>query len=331
MENFYLFDWLSFTTKYKTVNEIQNLLGMGHIKWEKVDGAHGYKDRAYFEKISIHYNGNYDTVWCEMSGQGCRAFETYGTGDYASLFRELTYQEGMYSVTRLDIAFDDHEGLLDINKLLMDTMKEDFVSLSGEHMYTGGTRGISIQHGRKSSNTLIRIYDKAREQNKDGHWIRTEIQLRKENAYSFILRYMEDSSSISRTFLGTVNNYLRYITPGTDSNKWRHPMKPYWKKFINGAGKVKLYKKPGIEYNLGSLETFVIKQAGKAVRAYVEIFGDEHYKTVINEKYPELGEKYDKLVDKYTKYKDIKPQTAAEIKETDYGRQERNAIQNEEK
>jgi len=329
MENFYLFDWVSFTTKKHNPNEIQKLLGMDYISWEKINGAQGYKDREYFDKISIHYNGNYDSVWCEMSGQGCRAFETYGNGDYNALFKALTKNEDEFNVTRLDIAFDDHTGLLNITNLLADTISENFVSRSGEYMYTGGSRGISIQHGRKSSNTLIRIYDKAAEQRKQEHWIRTEIQLRKENAYNFILRYLEDNNSISDTFLGVVNNYLRYIEPSSDSNRWRHPMTPYWENFINGASKIKLYKKPGVEYNMGNLENFVIKQAGQATMTYLKIMGEQAYKQNIVERYPELNDKYKRLVEKHG--------TAAQWehyrknkKEIKYAKEEREAIQNEE-
>lgn len=330
MDSFYLFDWVSFTTKYRTVNEIQKLLGLGYISWEQANGAHGYKDRAYFEKISIHYNGNYDTVWCEMTGQGCRAFETYGTGDYNALFKELTKEEDIYNVTRLDIAFDDHEGLLDIDRIFIDTMDENnYVSKSRECEYIGGTRGKSIYHGRKGSNTMIRIYDKAKEQHKEGHWIRTELQLRKENAHSFMIRYLEDSESINNTFLGSVHNFLRYVDPGTDTNRWRWPMKPYWKKFIDGAEKVKLYKKPGVEYNLGNLETFVIRQAGKAVKAYVEIYGQDFYHRIIDEKYPRLGEKYDRLIKKNKEFEDSFI-SVEDYNEYIYQTIERNYIHNEE-
>ena len=72
-----LYDWLSFTTKTHTPEEIIEALGLTHVPFQEIKGAHGYRDRKYFSSISIHYNGRDDMgVWCEMSGQGCRTFET---------------------------------------------------------------------------------------------------------------------------------------------------------------------------------------------------------------------------------------------------------------
>ena len=85
------------------------------------------------------------------------------------------------------------------------------------------------------------------------------------------------------------------------SNMRRWPMKPYWARFLDGAEKVKLFDKPGIEYNMGNLENFVFRQAGNAISAYLEICGEEVFRqrlkdrgTVMNPKYTELIRRYGK-------------------------------------
>ena len=88
MENKILFDWLSFTCKTKRVDingvliekiderNLVELLGLVDVPWEELPGVKGFKNRMYFDGISIHYNSDvYDYMWVEMSGQGCRVFE----------------------------------------------------------------------------------------------------------------------------------------------------------------------------------------------------------------------------------------------------------------
>ena len=79
-ENLILYDWLSFTCKKRDPYYFVDLLGLSKVPWELTKGARGYKDRLYFNCISIHFNGRDDMgIWCEMSGQGCRAFESLTT------------------------------------------------------------------------------------------------------------------------------------------------------------------------------------------------------------------------------------------------------------
>ena len=76
-ENLVLYDWLSFTSKVHTPDDLIAALGLSHVPWTETKGARGYRDRKYFSSISVHYNGRHDMgVWVEMSGQGCRTFET---------------------------------------------------------------------------------------------------------------------------------------------------------------------------------------------------------------------------------------------------------------
>ena len=81
-----LIDWVSITSKIHSPANFIDLLGLRDVTWETVHGAHGYRDRLYWGCISIHFNGRDDMgIWLEMSGQGCRNFESFGTGDYEAL------------------------------------------------------------------------------------------------------------------------------------------------------------------------------------------------------------------------------------------------------
>ena len=87
-----IIDWISFSTRIHSVGDLISILGLQDINsWEVLNGAHGYQHRQYFNGISIHFCDNPAAqngyIWLEMSGQGCRTFETYGSGDYEKLFR----------------------------------------------------------------------------------------------------------------------------------------------------------------------------------------------------------------------------------------------------
>jgi DNA relaxase NicK len=306
VKSFYLFDWISFTAKHMSVFNVQELLGLDHISWEAANGAHGYKNAVFFGKIKIHYNGNYDTVWCEMSGQGCRTYETFGRNDYSLLFKELVDEKQDYNITRVDIAFDDHDELINIDRLFVDTMNEHFVSKSNKFIYTGGDEGLSIKHG--NTKTVIRIYDKAAERGKkeDGHWIRVELQLRDNNAFSFVEKYVANNGTLNEVYTGTINNYLRYVSSGSDSNRWRWPMKTYWKNFIDTAEKIQLYKKPGIDYNEYKHENYVVNMSGGAALAYIEMHGLEEYYKKIKKQHPDLNPKYKMLINEHKEREKLK-------------------------
>jgi len=223
-ENIVLYDWLSFTSKVHSPDALISALGLSHVPWTETKGARGYKDRKYFSCISIHYNGRADMgVWVEMSGQGCRTFESLSKVDWDSLFKFI--RDNTLKITRLDVAFDDHTGLLNIRQIVNDTQCGMYISKSDYWETVLSSKGSTVQIGSPQSKVLIRIYDKAAERgySSDVHWVRVEIQLRDDRAVQFT----KIPLPIGPAFAGVVLNYLRYIEPAEDANKWRWPMTDY--------------------------------------------------------------------------------------------------------
>lgn len=293
-ENLLLYDWFSFTSKIDDALSIINLLGIDPTLFRTVKGARGYLDREYYEGISIHHGGR-EEVWCEMSGQGCRAFETFGTGAWDTLL-ELCSGSG-YHITRLDVAFDDHSGVLNLDKLYRDCVSENFVSRFNAWQAMKSSEGITIYHGSPKSDVRFRIYDKAKERKREeeGHWVRFEIQMRDDRAQQFVNLML--LQPIGTVFVGVLNNYLRYVQRTSDSNNRRWPTRKYWRDFIGCAEKFSLYVSPGTEYNILNLEHFVVDQAGAAAGAYMEIVGEDAYIEQCRKKFAQTrNEKYNRLV-----------------------------------
>lgn len=271
-ENVVIYDWLSFTTKQHTPEEVIEALGLTHCPWSEISGARGYMDRKYFGSISIHYNGREDMgVWCEMSGQGCRNFEDLTTlpGKWVDLFRFI--HGNSLHMTRLDVAYDDHTGVLNIDQIAEDVELQHYVSCMRNWSVTRSSLGTSCQIGSPKSKVLVRIYDKAAERGFDDgrHWVRVELQMRDSRAEEFSKIPM----NIGEAFAGVPLNYLRFVEPDeADSNKSRWQMAGYWFDLVGDIGRIKIFTFPGGAYNLEKCRNFVVNMAGNAIDAMLQVY-----------------------------------------------------------
>lgn len=302
-DNIILFDWLTFTLRQSSVPEVKSLLGLDTQTWIFADkGRNGYKQRIFFESISILYEGAENMGICvDITGKGCRQFESYSTKSWDDLFSVLLplFAQKLCKITRLDVAFDDHTGLLNIDQLRDDTDDHNYVSRSRTWKVEYGSAGTTIYHGSPSSDMLIRIYDKAAEQCLDDvHWIRVEMQMRDSNASGFLLRcYYSD---ISSTFCGVLSNYLRYVyDPKDDSNMSRWPLTDYWASLLNGISSIRIWSSPGTGYTVFNLSNYIINQVGNALDTYIKIFGVQDLVDQLGARSIMRSPKYDRLLEEH--------------------------------
>lgn len=333
MENKILFDWLSFTCKTKRVDingvliekiderNLVELLGLVDVPWEELPCVKGFKNRMFFDGISIHYNSDvYDYMWVEMSGQGCRVFESLSTHkSYSYMFKFFLSNSDIATITRLDVAYDDFIGLLDIYAIaddvvpdIKDTSRYNFVSPCRSHSVTVSDRGVCVNIGSSRSEIMFRIYDKAAERNKKdsiSHWVRCEIQLRRFRAYEFIRVLEEENETVDNLYFLVLNNYLRFVKPGDDSNKSRWDLADHWVAFATSVTleSKSLYVKPGVEYNLAKLDNFVENMSGGAVFTYLKCHGINRLVETLYDKFTKakLNPKYKRLLDEEEALKQI--------------------------
>nr|DAP97320.1 MAG TPA: Replication initiation factor [Inoviridae sp.] len=272
-------------------------MGLSSCPWQEIKGAHGYRDRKYFSSISVHYNGREDMgVWVEMSGQGCRAFESISQLGWPGLFSFIS--ESGLKITRLDVAFDDHTGILHMRDIIEDTQDGNFVSRSDYWETVLSSKGSTVQIGSPQSKVLVRIYDKARERHcEEGtHWNRVELQLRDDRAIQFTRLQLP----IGEAFSGVLLNYLRYVIPdGEDSNRWRWPMRSYWLDMLEVLTPISIYTAPGLEYNVDRCREYVVNQAGNAIDCLIRIYGLNEFRTMIDNRSTSTNPKYENLVQQY--------------------------------
>lgn len=331
-ENSILIDWLSITTKdTEFVQGFKELLSMPD-GWQTLRGVRGYGARDWRDNISIHHHApDRDDMgtWLEMSGSGCRAFETLGSGRYEDLLGYVIDNPETVNLTRLDVAFDDFEGLLDITRLCNDTRQRKFRSKAEFWEVIESSNGQSLTVGSPQSKVLIRIYDKLAErlaklQNPSDrdkvisevpHWIRVELQLRDERAREFIKYLFHDDSltptdrelTLGEAFAGVVRSYLLY---GYSVAARGHPEQAvwhtfdYWEKMLNTSGALKIYRKPGVDYNFMRLERYLSFNAGNAIDAYLRIKGVGGLLHMVSRRETKQNAKYIDLMKRYGRYAD---------------------------
>lgn len=310
-ENLILIDWLTFTVKTDDPASVKEMIGLRSVGWEKCEtGMNGYPEREFFGNINICYGAAPEMgVCCTMSGQGCRTFETYSNMSWIQLIDLISHSDHI-KVTRIDAAFDDHTDLLNIQRIRQDVEDRLYLSRSRKSSITisdnqnTDIKGISIEIGARSSDMLIRIYDKAAERGykDDTHWIRIEMQMRSKIAIGFVDGMIDSQFDFGIYFRGVLHNYLRFVTEKEDTNKSRWPTADYWAELLDGVGKIRCWSAPGIDYNMSRLENFVLRQAGNAIETYVKVFGWMKLDIRLRERNTELPTKYKKLLQEYGRY-----------------------------
>lgn len=303
------YDDVPLSTLENALDFADQFLGLSSLRgsWLHLSGFHGFSKRIYFNGISIHYGGSEsmglsDRLWLEMSGQGCRAYEEYSECfDWLRLFRLPIVQPDCFKCSRLDIAYDDYTGILDIDLLqsylddhyCVTTFKDCSVEYSCFH------EDKCIYYGSKKSDVMFRCYNKAAERGKSDtidHWIRFEVQLRDDRALAFLQSYI-DCMSLGSCYSGLIDKCFRYVEPtGEDTNKRRWNSPSWWTDFLGETAVIPNFTRKDTDYNSMKLENYVIGTAGAAIDTYISINGLEKFMCEVKKKArKKLNVKYESL------------------------------------
>lgn len=303
VSNVFLIDWLTVTFKDLSPEMLKSMLGLSGENWStKQSFKNGYPMDLFFGNIHIWYgaddpsfykdgfneNGQWITaamkarndmgICLNLSGQGCRTFEEHSSVSWLSLFEMIQKHNG--HVTRLDLAYDDHMGVIDIRRFACDIKERSYRSKAkyAEVLWSDDQEhdieGLSVYVGKKSSDVLIRVYDKAAERGyKDRHWIRIELQLRSDRAGAALTQIV-DREGIGSVAAGILKNYLTVCVPSSDTNKSRWPVAYYWQRVIGQMETIHIWSAPGEPYNFYKSEDQLVKQYAQFLLTFRFIHGN---------------------------------------------------------
>ena len=147
--NVFLIDWLTVTFMDISADMVQLMLGLSGEAWTtKQIFKNGYPVDTFFGNIHIwwgaddpqYYKDGFNEqgkwitaemkarndmgVCLNLSGQGCRTFEEHSTVGWMSLFEMIEKYHG--NITRLDLAYDDHMGVIDIYRFACDIKERNY-------------------------------------------------------------------------------------------------------------------------------------------------------------------------------------------------------------
>lgn len=241
-------DWLQFTSlDHNYLTNIIDVLRLDHSQFiELPKGKLGYKKQVALGDIYVLYDGKENMgTHTIISGKGCRQYEE--KEPLIELIKRLNENE--IKCTRIDLAIDDMEGkTIQIDKITDDLRKGNVVSkwktsteLIKRELNSGEIIGQTINIGSRQSETFLRIYNKSLEQRIEGSWSRMELEVKGRKAEN--LQSIMTVENVGQLIKKIINNYIRIVKPGNDTNKSRWKTKEYWLNIIETTEKVKLSSK----------------------------------------------------------------------------------------
>lgn len=293
-------------------------------------GAHNFYDRTYHYNCVRIYESNEEHYakmgYCvELSGQGCRYIESLYYKHHKTHFSWFAFINGLYrlvgmgcdlNINRIDFAFDDFNGLLQLDEIERSLLNRECVTLFrsidlnssydattfqvpegriDEHI-TRNYSGKTIYLGSKRSNAYCRFYDKKSEQiyrhknDKDKvtelenipHWVRFEMVFKRASALKIIsaLQEINDESKFISYLCGVINTYFRFINLD-DSNVSRCSIKAWWSKFIGTAARAKLTTCKYVKNYFDACHAWIKNTLSNTLQAFIEAVSPEVFLEMI--------------------------------------------------
>ena len=276
-----LIDWIAFTADLEF--EILDLINI-NLEWLELDkGMLGYKSMSLEQTTNIKWlkdgNENMGQHFI-ISGQSCRILEALDIS-LLDIIRKLNTISTV-SITRLDIAMDlfHDKNLL---KWIVEAYNSDNYKSKTKSSNiivsknSNGRVGTTLNFGSRQSSVVIRIYDKASEQDVNVNWIRMEVEC-KDKKYNKKIIDNFNNIGISATYKAIMNNYLTFLEY-KDSNISRSKVAKWWSKIIDSIDKIKLYEAPEAK-SLDEVKRWLINQTSAS---FATVLQSEQSRNFIDE------------------------------------------------
>lgn len=220
------------------LSQVMHFLGLpADTKFVPKRSLYGYGKCYFYGGIRLAW-GNCDTIMIDMTGEGCRLFETLVPDlDWLEFVKKVTKMQ-VHNFSRLDVACDTQgsDGLR-MRDILRYTLDGRYVSRWKLSPRIVQGREETIDFGSPRSRTMLRIYNKSleRECKLNGdvaipeNWVRCELQLRNDAVDSFIREWMR-SGDISACYFGIMANQLRFVKQ-REENASRSEVVKWWRDF----------------------------------------------------------------------------------------------------
>lgn len=298
-------DWLSWTVmESASVGDVIEMLGYSMADFQQLPvGLNGYRSqlRHNVYPVSVQFDGNPGMgIHVDVSGSamsdvlahfhssrmGVTPFggSAYSTDSFDStvLCDLLSKVTAIGHVTRMDLAIDDVGARFYTLEGLHDVLQAGcYVSKfrNWKELVKHGNRqikGHTIYLGSRSSDIMLRVYDKQLEQSEKAlangtspvfsPWVRWELELKKERA-SQAVSLLLAGVPVASVAVGILSNYLR-IVENDNSRIDRCTVSSVWLAFIDGIAKLKLYRPQPVK-TLDNTKNWLSRQVAPSLASVV--------------------------------------------------------------
>lgn len=241
------FDWLRCSFPDLTEwQAIALLLDLGETA-ALPHGRHGYRSAVAQGNITLLYDGTPGMGVClDITGEGMRQIESSGrVKDWRTFLATLQGAGAKFS--RLDIACDDKAGLLDLEEIVaaaeagtVSTHFQQWRRDEGKRTFGDqGERspGLTLYFGSRTSDSFVRIYDKAAQQQEEGHWVRVEMEVKGKRAPMLADAFINGGTAV---LVGYLRGLLDFKEAGEHSERSRWQTVSWWETFLASAEVVRL-------------------------------------------------------------------------------------------
>lgn len=261
-----LIDWLRSSVLVRHWSAVNALLDLQDREWEEMNiynrkyvcfPCEGVKVCSDFlpalDGLSLEDAEPDNTFIVDFSGNGLGVWlDANGYATVEKLIAFFMSLEGT-RINRLDIAYDDHKGLLDVRR--MDKWLRDGhtstrwrkASLLDSYEIGGVSTGVTLYVGRRRSQSFLRVYDKVKQEMSRGavasalpeRWVRSELELKGDLATA-----VAETCLLNFTpsfFAGILREKIDFkSTKSHDLTLHRRPTVQWWDRFLWGTKEQKV-------------------------------------------------------------------------------------------
>ena len=285
-------------------------------------GHYSYTEHYSLGDIFIYTSADEEKgVLLELKGRGCRQFESYLLAQQRSWYdflMDALVDGGV--MKRIDLAINDHTGILDIPELAEKCRKREYIGKSRSYkFYQSGElikhreddreyMGRTLYLGSLKSDVYFCIYEKDYEQyvkyeiplEDTKIKNRFEIRLKNERAY-YAVRDLLTYHDAERTAFDIINRYMRFADKEVDKRRSEWKTNERWAYFIGSdRGRLKLTTKPE-PYTLTRTLNWISRQVAPTWKVLQQIDytnGTTYLKDILN--HAKLTERHKKLIEQQT-------------------------------
>lgn len=227
-------DWAAFTAPDTTPLDVIRCLVAGTSDWETLPhGARGYKVCEAYGAFRLAYGGS-PGIHVTITGDGCKQLGERDGFQWTTFLGDVLALGAHF--TRVDWACDAFDGDLSLDNIERHARAGAYTGASSQVRIIESWQdkiserpGKTIYFGSRTSERMLRFYDKAAETHTQREWVRCELETKGAWADASVDAYLQTGA---KGLAEIIRAFLTFRVPGSDSHKHRWEVAPFWGNFL---------------------------------------------------------------------------------------------------